>query len=164
MAPNDHKLVSNMSFWLFENNTPTWIYFNMAIKMDFLWHRALFRRQSGGAIESQSWFLGEMVFSVKQVLWICLVSHLIILASCVKLQDFYPFGQANGDDELPAHGDDTASAVVDLSGSFMLYDKRYRRLSVSSLASSRAESDVEDYGGIFSITRTTSVRRIRRRF
>ena len=119
---------------------------------------------SGGAIESQSWFLGEMVFSVKQVLWICLVSHLIILASCVKLQDFYPFGQANGDDELPAHGDDTASAVVDLSGSFMLYDKRYRRLSVSSLASSRAESDVEDYGGIFSITRTTSVRRIRRRF
>lgn len=60
-------------------------------------------------------------------LWIALFG----LAGCVRLEDFYPFGAAAGDQEL-ARADDGFSAPLQLKERFPYYDREESKLYVSS--------------------------------
>lgn len=68
------------------------------------------------------------------MLTVCIFLHLFTFASCVSLEDFFPFGEVAGDvkssDKKHVFG-----KVFNLYGTYSFYNKGYNELRVSKIIS-----------------------------
>lgn len=66
------------------------------------------------------------------MLLICLLLHLFTCASCVRLEDFFPFGEATGDVKIPDRKH-VFGKVFNLYNTYSFYNKGYNDLQVSEI-------------------------------
>lgn len=64
------------------------------------------------------------------MLGVCIFLQLFVFASCVSLDEFFPFGEAAGDVKLP-NRNHVFGTVVNLYSTYSFYNKGFNDLRVS---------------------------------